>query len=206
VFEPDEGQTEALIRGFELATGEILGWLNSDDVYEPTALCEVVAVFDRNPDAVGVSGGCELIDGDGSGKGPITRLSGASLTSLLATNINLPQPATFFRREAYRRVGGLDPRRVMAMDVDLWMKLASIGTIELVPQTLARFRIRPGAKTQVDAARALKEDWAIRRRFGMPMFSPVSRAILAQAYWRPLKRRWQGRWRRLVERRLDANA
>ena len=65
VFERDTGQTDALIRGFELATGDVFGWLNADDLLEPGALAIVARAFEEHPTAVLVSGASHVIDPDG---------------------------------------------------------------------------------------------------------------------------------------------
>src|SRR5215212_10579510 len=65
-FEPDGGQTDALINGFELATGELLGWLNADDVLETDALSIAHQAFANNPDAAIVGGAALFIDGSGA--------------------------------------------------------------------------------------------------------------------------------------------
>lgn len=169
VFEPDRGQTDALIRGLSRARGDVLAWLNADDLYESGALERVAQEFDEHPEAVAVSGRCLWIDRDGSVTGEIPTVPDTTLTGLLACTYNLPQPATFFRADAYRRVGGLDPARSLAMDVDLWLKLARVGEIRQVDDVLARFRLHPAAKTQAGALAAIREDFAVRRRQGLSL-------------------------------------
>lgn len=167
IFEPDDGQTDALDRGLRLATGDVLGWLNADDVLEPDALAVVEQAFYDAPDAIAVSGRCSWIDERGEVTGAIPAVPDGSLAGLLACPWNLPQPATFFQRSAYGSVGGLDTRYEMAMDVDLWMRLAGLSPIVLLPETLARFRVHPAAKSQSGSALAAREDFAIRRKYGM---------------------------------------
>jgi glycosyltransferase involved in cell wall biosynthesis len=127
VFEPDSGQTDALMRGLRMASGEYLGWLNSDDLIEPGALRSVADALDAAPDASAVSGCCLQLDEGGALIGLIPTPPSGSLDGLLRYPNNLAQPATFFRAEAYRRCGGLDAAWSLAMDVDLWMKLARVG-------------------------------------------------------------------------------
>jgi glycosyltransferase involved in cell wall biosynthesis len=188
VFEPDTGQTDALIRGFQQARGLILGWLNADDLLEPRALATVADEIRASRSTVAVSGRCLWIDESGDVTGTIPTPPSSSLRGLLATPYNLPQPATFFRRDAYERVGGLDPRLTMAMDVDLWMKLAKLGEVRLTDRTLARFRIHEAAKSQAGAVTAVREDWAVRRRHGMPLLSSASRTLFRSAYVEPYVR------------------
>ena len=178
-FERDGGQTDALIAGFADATGDVFGWLNADDLLEPGALSLVAEAFEANPDAVIVSGGCLHIDPNGAVIGAIPVPPHPEFDRLLRYPTNLAQPATFFRAQAYRQVGGLDRRFDMAMDVDLWFRLMNTGRVVLLEDTvLARFRLHPGAKTVRAAAAASREDFGIRRRHGMPLLSPAGRALL----------------------------
>jgi GT2 family glycosyltransferase len=190
VFAPDNGQTDALVKGFGRASGEVLGWLNSDDLLEPGALGLVRDAFNGAPSAAVVAGGCLLIDPQSRVTGSIPVPPVRTFAELLRYPTNLPQPATFFRAAAYRRVGGLDRRYDLAMDVDLWLRLAREGGIvTLRMATLARFRIHPSAKSVVGAVAATREDLAARRRQGLPLWSPAGRYLLVHGYLRPLVRR-----------------
>jgi GT2 family glycosyltransferase len=194
VFAPDNGQTDALVKGFERASGDVLGWLNSDDLLEPGALAWVRDAFQEVPRAAIVAGGCLLIDPQSRVIGSIPVPPVSTFAELLRFPTNLPQPATFFRADAYRRVGGLDRRYDLAMDVDLWLRLAQHGGIVVLPeQTLARFRIHPAAKSVAGAVAAVREDFVARRRQGMPLWSAAGRHLLIHGYLRPLLRRAAGR-------------
>lgn len=189
VFERDTGQTDALIRGFARASGEILSWLNADDTLEPGALARVAEAFDSNPEAVLVAGACLHIDSAGAVIGAIPTPPSSTLEGLLAHPYNIAQPSSFVRAGAYRAVGGLDPTLRMAMDVDLWMKLARIGRVVLLPgDVLSRFRIHGGAKSVAGASRAVREDLRVRRRYGMAVPSRTWWTLFKQAYLRPVKR------------------
>ncbi|HEX7490425.1 MAG TPA: glycosyltransferase family 2 protein [Candidatus Limnocylindrales bacterium] len=179
VMEKDAGQTDALAIGFDNATGDIFGWLNADDVLEPGALKHVTRAFEANPDAAIVSGSCLLIDPDGAILGAILTPPKPELEELLRHPTNLAQPATFFKAEAYRRVGGLNRRYDLAMDVALWFSLARVGRVVLLRDfVLARFRLHPRAKSVMAAAAASREDLAIRRQHGMPLTSRAGRALV----------------------------
>lgn len=138
VFEPDRGQTDALIRGLGRASGDVLGWLNANDLLEPGALALVAQAFAEHPDAVAVAGTARVIDADGTEVGMLELPPASSLSALLAHPMNLVQPFTFFVREACRRVDGLNPDLNYAMDVDLWLKLARVGRIVLRPDAVLR--------------------------------------------------------------------
>ena len=205
-FEPDEGQTDALIKGFDGAAGDVFGWLNADDLLEPGALRRVAAEFEARPDATLVSGSALLIGPTGAIVGAIPTPPAGNLKELLAYPYNLAQPSTFFRATSYRSAGGLDRRFDLAMDVDLWMRLAALGPIATLPDAvLSRFRIHPSAKSVTRATAAVREDLGIRRRHGMPLKSRAGLTLLDAAYVRPIK--WRVRSlagslaRRIVRRR-----
>lgn len=189
ILEPDEGQTDALIRGFEEAGGDLLGWLNSDDALEPGALARVIAVFESESDVVMVTGPSLLIDPSGRVIGAIPTPPDTSLLGMLTDPTNPPQPSTFFRAAAYRRCGGLDRRWDLAMDVDLWLRLASIGRVVALPnEPLSRFRLHPAAKSVSRSWATVREDLRVRRRHGMPIRSRAGLWLLKRATLDPLTR------------------
>lgn len=197
IFEPDHGQTDALIRGFKAATGDVLGWLNADDVLESGALGRVVQAFQAHPDAVAVTGTAIQIGPEGKVIGLIPTPPSGTFAGLLAHPTNLAQPSTFFRRRAYEQVGGLDPSLDLAMDVDLWLRLARLGRVVLVRDALSRFRIHPNAKSVAGARKAASEDLRVRRRQGLPLFSPAGLTLLKVIYWFPVRARVGRTLRRL---------
>lgn len=200
-FEPDQGQTDALIKGFAAASGDIFGWLNADDILEPGALRRVAAEFEARPDAALVSGSALLIGPTGAILGAIPTPPATNLRELLAYPFNLAQPSTFFPAACYRSAGGLDRRFDLAMDVDLWMRLAALGPIVTLPGVvLSRFRIHPSAKSVSRATATVREDLGIRRRHGMQLKSRAGLTLLEAAYVRPINWRVRSLVRRLVRR------
>lgn len=186
-LEKDSGQTDALAVGFDHATGEVFGWLNADDVLAPGALKRVAEAFAAHPEAVIVSGSCLLVGPEGAILGAIPTPPRPEFDQLLRHPTNLAQPATFFRADAYRQVGGLNRRYDLAMDVDLWFRLASVGPVVLLRDVvLAQFRLHPNAKSVVAAAAASREDLSIRRRHGMPLSSPAGRALVRHGLLDPV--------------------
>ena len=183
IFESDAGQTDALVKGFARATGEVFGWLNADDVLEAGALRQVATACDANPAAVMVGGCCIVIAADGAFQGLIGTPRARDFHGLLDGIDNPPQPATFFRSTAYRAVGGLDRHFDLAMDVDLWFKLARVGALEFLPTAvLARFRVHEAAKSVKAQRRAIRQDLAIRRRNGLPLMSEAAAHQLYRVY------------------------
>ncbi len=151
VSEPDRGQTHAINKGLEMTSGEIVAYLNSDDVYRPGALEAAVEEFERNPSSVAAAGDCEILGEDGEVKGVFrARLSDpADLLRywLWDRGVCLPQPAVFVRRSALDRIGRFDESFDMAMDLEMWQRLALLGPIATIPKTLAAYRDAPDNKT-----------------------------------------------------------
>jgi GT2 family glycosyltransferase len=186
-LEPDGGQTAALKASFDRATGELLGWLNSDDILEPGALETVHRVFAAEPDVVMVSGVCLFIDAAGAAFGAMATPPVPTFDGLLKTRLNPPQPSTFFRADAYRAVGGLDEGFNLAMDVDLWLRLARQGRYVVLPdRVLARYRVHDRAKSERLAVASAREDLRARRRQGMPWRSQAGVELLRKAYIGPV--------------------
>jgi len=145
VSEPDEGPVDALRKGFRAARGEILGWLNSDDLYEPGALQRVKEAFDRNPAALWLCGQCRIIDEeDREIRRAITAyknfwLKRHSFRKLLILNY-ISQPAVFLRRRAIEEVGMIEPGYALAFDYAWWLRLAARHRPLIVNEPLASFR------------------------------------------------------------------
>lgn len=119
-IEPDAGQADALNRGFKCSDGDILGWVNSDDVLLPCAVQTVIEAFKDNPDVDVVYGGAFFIDESGiiQSKYPTSIFS----EKLLLSTCILSQPSVFFRRSIYDKVGGIRDDLHYCLDYNLWLK------------------------------------------------------------------------------------
>lgn len=160
--ESDRGQSDAINKGMRVAGGEIVGWLNSDDVLLHGALHAVAEVFSRNPEAVVVigTGGKMDLNGQPLKVVPSSRFSSDRLKSVF----DIIQPAMFFRRDAFWKVGGLDESLHYAMDWDLLLKLSKIGEIVTIPQHLANIRYYEETKTNTGGWKRMREIARIGRR------------------------------------------
>lgn len=173
VSERDRGQTDALIKGFERATGEILAWLNSDDLYEPRTLHEVAAHFAAHPDHRFIYGDALWVDRGGMPLRFKREIPYSRFISTYGYNY-VPQPSTFWRRDLYRQVGGLDPDFDLAMDGDLWARFAEVTRPRHVRRVWSRMRLYPEQKNQSLRAKSDVEDARIAARYGPPP-SPAGR-------------------------------
>jgi GT2 family glycosyltransferase len=151
----DGGQAAAIKAGLERATGDILCWLNSDDVFMPGALAKVARFFEAHPEEEVVTGGAFYIDGKGAAyrwnrfNQNHTLGVAASHTRFLyyKPQQGIWQPATFWRRGAYEAVGGVDPQFHYIMDFDLFTRLSKRRPFAVLPEMLACFRIHEANKT-----------------------------------------------------------
>ncbi|MDP3705858.1 MAG: glycosyltransferase family 2 protein [Legionellaceae bacterium] len=122
VSEPDQGQTHAVNKGLQSTDGEIIGWLNSDDVYYPNAIARVVAFFDNHPEIDVVYGMADHIDIDDQ---PFeTYPSEPWHFERLKDVCFICQPALFFRRRVLGKFGLLDESLTYCMDYEFWLRLA----------------------------------------------------------------------------------
>jgi glycosyltransferase involved in cell wall biosynthesis len=155
VSERDRGQSHAINKGLQRATGDIVAWLNSDDLYEPGALQSVAEAF-RDQRTQWVAGSCVHLFPDGSRRS-MPPESEASLASWLWYT-RASQPATFWRRSLHERVGLLDEGLHFGMDKDLFLRFLLDGVRPtVVARDLAVFRHHANAKTSAQSARFRKD-------------------------------------------------
>lgn len=167
VSEPDQGQTDALIKGFARSSGDIQCWLNSDDLFEPGALQEVAAYFVRHPEVDFVYGNSTWINENGDLIKP-KREHGFNRFVWMYDHNFIPQPSAFWRRRLFERVGGLDPSFDLAMDADLWIRFAEVTKVRHVPRTWSRMRFYAEQKNTRLRAKSSLEGKAIRSRYLHP--------------------------------------
>ena len=175
----DGGQTNALIEGFKRASGEILGWLCSDDILLPGSLEFVGRYFAAHPDVDVIYGDALWIDKDGSMIRPKREMAFNRFVFLHDHNF-VPQPSTFWRRSLYDQVGGLDSRFNFGMDGDLWERFSRHSELTHVSRYLACMRCYAEQKTAAQRPASLREGDAIRARYffgSSPVFRPLAKAV-----------------------------
>lgn len=185
VSEPDAGQADAINKGVAQSHGEIVAWLNSDDVYLPGALSAAVNALQAHPDAGLVYGDVLSVDANDT---PIYHQTFApyTLTDLMAFRI-ISQPGVFMRRLAWQSAGGLDPAWHYLLDHHLWLRIARDWPLHYLPKTLAQARYHPAAKNIALADRFGQDafrlvDWMRSTPEWQVLFLQRRRRVLAGAH------------------------
>ncbi len=182
VSEKDGGQGEAINKGFQHAGGDIIAWLNSDDIYLPGAVRQAVDVLQAGPQVGLVFGDAITIDPSGR---PLNRLSFGDwgLEELAHFRI-ICQPAVFMRRSVLDQAGLLDPSYHFLLDHHLWIRMAMEAKIQHVPELWAAARWHPQAKNVAQAAGFGKEarrilDWMRTQPNLEPVLKRTQRQVMA---------------------------
>jgi glycosyltransferase involved in cell wall biosynthesis len=154
---PDQGQADAINKGFELAGGEILCWLNSDDTYLSASLiARIVTLFAAHPDAQIITGGARFLDEFGKPVAPFRVASGLVQHQYLRYAATIIQPATFFKREVLGQID-CDISLHYAFDWDFFIRLSENATVLPVDDFWAGYRLSGSNKTFTGGARRLAE-------------------------------------------------
>lgn len=151
VSETDHGQAEAINKGFSRVTGDLVAWLNSDDMYLKGTLQAVVQAFEENPQCGMVYGDVLSLDGEDH---PINvqRFGPRSLEELMSFQI-IGQPSVFMRRSILEKAGYLDPQFHFLLDHHLWLRTAHAAPLYSSGQVWSAARFHADAKNIAQARR-----------------------------------------------------
>jgi glycosyltransferase involved in cell wall biosynthesis len=182
VSAPDDGQADAIRRGFELSTGEIMGYVNSDDLLLPGSLEYVAWQFRQHPEAGFLAGGFSDIDEHGHVTWchwPIT----PTFERLLLAGFYVGQPACFWTRQAYQRAGGIDASFKFTLDHDLFLRILQDSRAIATNRLLACFRSHPQSKSALIQHVHMEEQARI--------YSRSNRELLLKQGGRRIYRTWR---------------
>jgi len=198
---PDAGQSDAINRGMAMGTGEICGWLCSDDVLTPGALLTVGRYFAERPECQWLVGAADFVDLTGA---KLDRSQGCLDSDMALLDYwrwgmpghAVPQAACFWRRSLWQKVAGLTVGNHLAMDFELWLKFQELADLHVLDETLAVCKVHSGAKSwrqrrRLYAARRRCALAAARRR-GVPLAGILWRKSAWALAWR-FKSLW-GKW------------
>lgn len=166
VSEKDKGQADALNKGLQMARGRIVGWINSDDFYEPGIFGDVLKAFEDSS-VRWVIGNISTFY-EQLGKRVRHRSPVISYKTLRRNPDIVRQQGAFFRKECLQDAGGWDCDFHLALDYDLWTRLAKRTSPTMVDRYWGCYRIQPGQKTSgVTIVRQLREIDVILKREGV---------------------------------------
>ena len=195
ISEHDHGQSDAINKGFLMATGDLVGWLNADDYYLPRGLAAIAGAAEEHPEADVVYGDCLFVD-------PAGRIVRSKVEHdfdpqvLLNFGCYIPSTSTFFRRRLIERGLLLDCDYRVAMDFEFFARLARLGcSFHYVPQFIAAFRWHEDNVSLRNAdRRGVERQMVQRAAFGGELPS-----------WLLETRRYWARGRRLARKMLSGN-
>jgi glycosyltransferase involved in cell wall biosynthesis len=165
ISEPDSGQSDAVNKGFRMATGDVVGWLNSDDLYEGDSFARVLRAFNENPLVDFIYGDYRIIDE--TGKTLISKKEIDFDWEIMLCGLNyIAQPNVFFRSRVFEELGHLNDSLHFAMDYEFWLRAASRGFLfQHIPSVLAACRWHQSAKTVSRNPRIEEELLAVREMY-----------------------------------------
>jgi glycosyltransferase involved in cell wall biosynthesis len=172
ISEPDTGQANAINKGLNMATGEILTWLNSDDVWHPHAARIAAGEFGADPQLDFLWGFCTVIDELGRPRHVMNSFVRSTLADLRVNRNFVPQPASFFHRRLINRYGLLEESYDYMFDYEFFLRFAGEASARFVPEVLAGFRIHADSKTGSVHKRFLVEERRAFRAHGGRTLSP----------------------------------
>lgn len=172
VSEPDRGQSHAINKGFALARGEIVAWLNSDDILLPGAVRHAVEALQGDPECGACYGEGYQIDIDGNVISRFAPTRAFDLWMLLHLSDYILQQTVFFRRAVFDRVGWLDESLHYGMDWEILMRIGLQYPLRYVPEYMGAIREYAAAKTAAGGARRVHELVKIMRRHTGALLPP----------------------------------
>ena len=166
--EPDDGQAQAINKGFAHTSGEILGYLNSDDTLLPHAVSRLVAALEADLELVCAYGDALWLDPSGRTMGHALAHSWDPVPMLRSGSARLHQPAALWRRAAWERVGCFEESLHYTFDTLFFLRLATIGPARHLPEPLAGYRLHPDSKSTSEPPPKLEEYLRLANEFLAP--------------------------------------
>jgi len=167
--EKDRGAGEALNNGMKMSKGEIIGWLNADDIYERDAVRTIVDFFISCPSASFVHGNCRYITNTKDFL-YIHKAQNFTLKQIINNNNFVAYISAFYKRKVVEKVGGLD---IYGNDYDYMIRIAKIFPVYTVDKILANFRVNPKGETGSIKSyiKVLRKDYLMVRQHGASIFA-----------------------------------
>lgn len=166
IREKDKGQSDAINKGWRIAKGDILGYLNSDDYYKSNVLSNVLEYFEKHKNIKWAYGGWNYVNKKGQFYQAIQPNSFNK--SKLLNYCNIGQPSCFFRKSLLKEVGFLDENLHLAMDYDLWLRFAERYPAGIILGVISNIRYHQNAKSSRRSTEQLIEAYQLTKKYSKP--------------------------------------
>jgi len=200
ISEPDSGQAEAINKGFRMATGDIMGWINSDDLLTPRSIELATDRFTADPELGFVWGFCLVVDAD---ERPLTIQNPyvhGDLAELRRHRNYVSQPGSWYRRGVVEEFGPLSEDLHYLFDYDFFLRVAGRVRAEFIPEIMAWFRFHDSSKTGSQERAFLREEPRVFRANGGRWMSPFWFDYLRYRLWQKPVHRIKEPFRRVARR------
>jgi glycosyltransferase involved in cell wall biosynthesis len=182
VSEPDNGQSDAINKGWKRSHGEIIAFINADDTYLPDAVEAAVNHFADDPDVAMIYGIGVLADEEGN-EIRCLKPGAFDLTNMILTKNDILQPTVFLRRTVLESVGYLDTNLHLAMDLDFWIRVGLNHKIKCIPKKLACAKVYADAKSVASLHMCVDEfEYILNKLFSNPQLPKHIRILKPHAY------------------------
>jgi glycosyltransferase involved in cell wall biosynthesis len=183
ITQKNEGTAKAVNQGAKMATGDILCWVNSDDYLDDDAFSEVNKVISSNPNTELVFGGLTFVD---KNKQIISKEETFKFNIDYLINVSadiIKQPASFYSKDLFWKVNGLDSSLSLVYDYDLFLKMLLIISPYFTDKNLAFYRQYSTTQTKSNIRKQSKEIFKISRKYGGKLFSKLNLTNLKKYYF-----------------------
>ncbi len=192
ISEKDRGQADAINKGLKMATGDIVAYLNSDDIYEHGTLNRIARHFAQHPETQWVTGKCRIINEEGREiRKAITAYKNCLLSmyshSLLLVTNPISQPSTFWRRDLLDTIGFFNEDEHIVMDYEFWLRVGNRHNLAILDDYLACFRVYAETKTSSLFQKGFRRELELAREQSPP--APLyalhwfSYLAISSVYW-----------------------
>lgn len=201
---PDNGQADAINKGWKIATGEFLAWINSDDEYMPNAIHNAIKAYIKNSRIGMIYGDAVCIDSEGEYLGHRRSFEGAAKHILwFGQRSYVVQPTTFIRAEVIKNVGYLDENLNSNLDYDLFIRIVKSTPTMYLPKTFAKIRLHNAIKSFNPHQNWEERKKVIRRYNKLWFISPIMFIYLRFKFWTHLPHYIRTQFRKLLGRPRD---
>lgn len=200
ISKKDKGQVDAINQGIEQASGEVIGYLNSDDLLAPGALWKVGRFFANNTQKIWLTGDYAIISSESQKVNQeiriykhLQRTVAAVFPQLwptvLSLNNPIAQPSTFWRRSVHKKVGYFDEKYHYVMDYDFWLRLLRLQLPSVSSEVLSFFRVHGSSKGGKHYRQQFAQQLECARNYGFSSRALTAQSLLNELVCRVYSRR-----------------